>query len=328
LEREASEATARLLRQSPEGFFLPYDLMAYGDQEIAAAGRGSGSWNGIQTRQLQAQVGSSGGYTVQTSVLGDSMIELLRNRTLVLELGAMNLSGLQGDVSIPKLTGGSTSYWLDETTAVTTSTQTFGQLNLTPHKLSADTAFTKQLLAQSSISTESFVRADLTAQIAVALDAAAINGSGSAGEPLGLLNTADIGAQTFSTAAAPTYTEVIGLETDVATANAALNTSSLAYITTSAAAANMKIEPRAGTFPSFVLENGMMNGYRVEVTEQVPTNRTIFGDWSQLIVASWGALDIVVDPYSAKRSHQIQITVTGQYDIGLRHPESFSASDQ
>lgn len=311
LEKEASDAVAKKIGREPAGFFIPEDMMTYNPQA-----------------SLQVSDATRGGFTIGTDVLGGEMIELLRNKMYVGRLGAKQLTGLVGNIAIPRVTGGATAFWLAETGNAPASAQTFGQIALTPHRLVGNTAYSKELLIQSSISIESFVREDLMTVLALALDLAAINGTGANGQPVGVLTTTGIGSVTFGGVA--TWARVVDLETAVANANADLGT--LAYLATPAVRGRWKNLVKfantgiplweKGTTP----ELGEVNSYPAAATRQVPSDRVIFGNWADLILASWAGVDVVVDPYSLKRSGQIEITITNWADIAVRNAGSFAAS--
>ncbi len=335
LELEASRAVAAKVKREPQGFFIPHDIASRGFAESKGLDRASAlrlalSIAAMESRALSAGVATAGGYTVGTEVLTGSLIELLRNKALVAQLGAQNLSGLIGDISIPRHTGGATTYWLDETSTVTLSQQTFGQLALTPHRLAAATAYSKQLLQQSSLDIEGFVRADLMKVLAIEKDRACINGLNAAGEPLGILNTTGIGSVTFGAAA--TWAKILDFETQVANANADMGV--LAYLTTPSTRAKWKAATKiaASQFSDFLWEkgnapgSGIVNSYRAEATLQVPTNRVLFGNWNDFIIADWDGIDVVVDPYSLATAGQIQIVVMILTDNGMRHVGSFCVS--
>lgn len=315
IEREASDATAKLCGRTPDGFFIPHDVMTARGPEAAGA------------RALQTGDATKGGYLVGTELLAGSMIELLRNKALVARLGATTLSGLVGNIAIPRQTGGATAYWLSETGTVTKADQAFGQLGLTPKRLVGNTAYTKELLMQAALDVEAFVRGDLMRVLAIEKDRAAINGLGANGEPLGILNTTGIGGVTFGAAA--TWAKVVEFETDVADQNADVGT--MAYLTTPAVRGKWKTTVKVTNQAVFLWENGdaefgMVNGYRAGVTKQVPSDKVLFGNWADLILADWAGIDVVVDPYSLATQGQVQIVITLWTDIGVRHAVSFSAS--
>lgn len=303
LEAEASQEMGKRLKREAKGFFIPTDIATH-------------------KRDLSAGVATKGGYTVGTDVMGSSLIELLRNKTMVSQLGARTMSGLVGNVAIPKVEGGATAYWLSETEEVSSSDQDFGQIGLTPKRLVGDTAFSKQLLAQSSISVEAFVRDDLMRVLAIAKDLAALNGSGADGEPLGILNTTGINTVTFGAAA--TFGKMIDFETEIATDNA--DVANMAYLTTPAVRGKLKQKSVDTGSGVFVWGAGGVNGYRAEATNQVPGNKVIFGNWADCMFADWDGMDVVVDPYSLKKKGQIEITIQLMTDFAVRHAVSFAAS--
>lgn len=308
LEREASEATSKIAKREARGFFIPQDIMA-------------GQFKRSE-RALTAGNAAAGGFTVDSQLMVSDMIELLRNKTLVSQLGARTLSGLVGNIAIPRVAGGATAYWLAENGVVTASDQAFGQLGLTPHRLVGDTAYSKELLIQSSMDVEAFVREDLMRVLAIEKDRAAINGLGAFGEPLGILNTTGIGSVTFGAAA--TWAKVLAFETAVANANADIG--NMAYLTTPTTRGVWKGAVKVTNQAVFLWENNEVNGYPAAATKQVPSEKVIFGNFNDLIIAEWAGIDVVVDPYSLKKSGQIEVTTTLWTDVGVRHPGSFAVS--
>src|SRR5690606_33415540 len=116
-------------------FFVPFEVL---QREMPQQGR----------RDLTAAGPSGGGYLVATEAQG--FIEILRNRSVAFRMGARRLSGLSGNVTIPKQTGAGTAYWLaTEASPATESNQTFGQVALTPKTASAYTEISRNLLLQS-----------------------------------------------------------------------------------------------------------------------------------------------------------------------------------
>ena len=211
LENEISQGLAHAIGRSPQqnGFFAPTRISASLDSKTNTAGR----------------------FMVGTAV-GD-LIELLRNRARVVQLGATLLTGLSGDLSFPVQTGGSSGGWVQENPGsdVSDSDATFGARNMHPKTYQATSAFSRQQLIQSSVEMEVFVRNDLATAHALAIDAAAINGSGLSSEPLGLLKTTGIGGVSVGAdGGVPTYENIVDLESSLANANA--DTDAMRILTT------------------------------------------------------------------------------------------------
>lgn len=329
LELEASLAVAKRSRRDPEGFFIPHDVTSRSmrDAQNLTSAQMLSLFAGLaQTRALSSGVSSAGGYLVGTNVLTTDMIELLRNKVLVATMGARMLTGLQGDIAIPRQTGGATAYWLSETSTVTRTDQSFGQLALTPHRLGAATAYTKQLLAQSSLAIEAFVREDIMTVLAIEKDRAAITGLNANGEPLGLMNVNGIGGVTFGAAA--TRAKAIEFQSDVATVNASRG--ALAYLSTPATAAKWMGIAEATNTAEWLwkgnIDQGVVVGRPAFSTNQVPGDKVIYGNWNDLILADWDGIDVVVDPYTLATQGQVQIVIHILTDNGLRQAGSFSVS--
>lgn len=317
-ERECSEAVAKKLNRVPQGIFVPNDVL---------------------TRDLTKGTAADGGYTVATELLAASFIELMRNRMMTRRLGATVLSGLVGDIAIPKQTGGATAYWVAESAAPTGSQQAFGQVALTPKTVGAFTDISRKLLLQSSIDVENLVRTDLATVLALAIDLAAINGSGANNQPTGILNASGVNLVAIgANGGAPTYSHIVSMETEVAVDNA--DVGNLAYLTNAKVRGVLKTTQRFtstdtpvwtdGQEPGF----GMVNGYRAAVSNQVPSNLTkgtgtnlsaiLYGNWADLIIGEWGALDILVDPYTGGAAGTVRVRVLQDVDIALRNAESFA----
>lgn len=290
-----------------------------------------------EQRDLSVGTATAGGHTVATDLLAGSFIELLRNRMALPQLGARMLTDLNGNLAIPRQTGGATAYWVSEGSAPTESQQAFDQVALSPKTVAGFTDMTRQLLLQSSIDVEAFVRYDLATVLALAIDLAGINGSGSANQPRGVLNTAGIGSVTGGTnGLAPTWAHIVGLETNIANNNA--DVGNLAYLTNTKVRGKLKLtEKFSGTNGDPIWEKGSeMNGYKAAVSNQVPStldkgtsvgtcSAIIFGNWADLIIGMWGGLDVLVNPYILSGTGSVRIETFQSCDLAIRHAASFSA---
>ncbi len=309
LEREASEQAARNAGLSLGGndFFIPAE---YGK------------------RDLEAGTDAEGGYTVATEVGG--LIEKLDAQLVSASLGATRLTGLQGNVNLPKLDGGATASWVDEEGAVSASAQTFGQLALSPKRLAVRTIYSDQLVNQSSLSVENIVRDDLIKREALALDLAAMDGSGSSNQPTGVANTSGIGSITFG--GAPTYADYVNIWDEIAKDNAVLE--NLAYVTSSTSIAKgLQTAKVASSDSQMIISEAPGGGFSVLGIPVVMFNQTLtvanqllFANWSELVIASWGARKVTVDPYSNAANGQVAVTTNCFHDIGVRHAQSFAKS--
>lgn len=267
------------------------------------------------------------------TILGD-MISVLRARMVTVSMGARVMENMQGLFALPRQTAATAAYWVTEGQDVTQSATPLDQVTFAPHTVGVRTPYTRRFLEQTTVSAESFIREDQAAVLARAIESAALNGSGSAGQPSGLIQNGLINIVSAGTnGGAPAWTNLVGLETAVATANADMG--SLGYVIDAAVRGTLKNTPKIGsTFPVFLWDDGTVNGYPVGVTNLLPSNLTkgtgtglhaaIFGNWNDLIYVYWSGLDVIVNPYSGDASGTVIITSFQDVDINVRHPQSFS----
>ncbi len=315
LEAEASRAAQKLYGREINGigFVVPLDVLLHQRRQ-------ANSYN----RTMTTGSATAGGFGVSTDIAVSSFVDLLRKKAVISQLGTRILTGLVGNIVLPKLTGDVTAYWLTETATVTDSDACLGQLILTPKRVAATTKYSKQLVIQSSIDVETLVRSSMAAQIALAWDLAAIAGSNASGEPLGILNTTGLSTSvTFGAAA--TWAKIVEFETNLAASNA--DTGAIGWIVSPATRGKWKTIQKVSGQAVFLWENGMVNEYKAYATNQIPTgDKAIFGNFNDLIVGMWGGLDVVIDPYSLATSNQIRVTSQLHCDIGTTRPTSFCIS--
>lgn len=275
-----------------------------------------------QQRDLTVASGSAGGFLVETANLG--FIDLLRNRSVMLAMGSTRLTGLQGNVAIPKQTTAGTATWLaNEASTITETNQVFAQVSLTPKTVGGYTELSRLLLLQSNPSAESLVMNDLATIVALAVDLAGLAGTGASGQPTGITQTAGIGGVTGTSIA---YAGIVEFQTDVATGNAL--TPNSGWVTTPAVAGLLKQRVKFTSTASPIWEgqllDGTVDGYRAMASNQVPTASMIFGDFGQAIVAEWGVLSLEINPYANFQAGIVGVRAIYTVDIGIRIPAAFS----
>ena len=299
-EIEASEAAAEKLGRASRGITIPVDVMR---------------------RDLTVGTATAGGNLVETELDSANFIDLLRNASALDQAGATVLTGLSGNVNIPRQSGAATAYWVAESGSPTESQQTIDQVALTPKTCGAFTDFSRKLMIQSSIDVENMVRTDLARVLALEIDRVGLYGSGSSNQPLGLKDTTGVLTEDFS-ANTPTFAEVVALESDVAGANALLGTP--VYLMNAAMGGSLKTATKDSGSGQFILQGGEVNGYRAVIYNQVASNDLWFGNFSDLIIAYFSGLDLMVDPFTGSTSGTVRVVALQDVDIAARHGASFS----
>jgi HK97 family phage major capsid protein len=309
-------------RSAYEAAGFEREVSAAVEQQMGVSARGYLISNEVLQRDLTVGTASAAGDLVFTDARPGSFIELLRNRLALNTLGVTMLSGLNGPVAIPAQNGAGTAYWVAEKGTLTESNPTVNQVNMTPKTLGAYTEFSRRLLLQSSIDVETMVRNELATVIALEIDRAALYGLGNTNQPQGLKFITGINTEDFN-AAAPTYAELVSMESKIAADNADIG--AISYVTNSTIYGGFKTTEKASSTAQFVLEpGGTVNGYNVVRSNQVASGDVFLGVWNQMIMGMWGALDLQVNPYALDTSGGVRVTALQDVDVAVRHPEAFT----
>jgi HK97 family phage major capsid protein/HK97 family phage prohead protease len=327
-ELECSNEIAKRTGRTPSesmSFFVPTNLRAA--YSVGTAG-----------------AGTTGGTMVATNLLAGSFIEVLRNKARVMQLGATVLSGLVGNVDIPRQTGQTATFWTAEGVDTSESEATFDKVSLSLKTIGTYSLITRNMLMQATPDIDMIARADMLAAMALGIDLAALSGSGSGAIPRGIANVSGVGSVIGGTnGAAVSLDNYIDLETQVTAANAP--ETNLAYLTNAKTiGSTKKLKSTTGQYlwtgSSVGAQSGTpgeINGYSVARSNQARSNLTkgtstgvcseiFFGAWSELLVGEWGVLEIVPNPYDAAayKSGGVLLRALQSIDIGVRHAASFS----
>lgn len=363
LETEVSDALERGMPAAYKrrgGIYIPMSLRNAGIKEYAPqSSRMSPAQRAVIEMALRAGTIDSQTVGALKEVVfteyGGELIEILRNQALVIAMGARVLSGLSSPIAFPRQLTDSVAQWIAENPTAGTlasSNPTTDLVTLSPHTLMASSAYSRQLLVQSSIDVEAFVRSSIAAAHALAVDLAAIHGTGNNSQPLGIYNQVGVGTTDFTAGTGGpygnagntiSYAGCINMEVKVANANALLGT--LGYLTTPSIAGDAKNTlkfpgaaiAQGGPLFEGQLQNGIMNGYTARATNQVsktmgaagaPSGGTnhglIYGNWADVLIGLFGgAMEMIVDPYSLKKQGLIEVTSFQMADVAIRHPGSF-----
>lgn len=279
----------------------------------------------IPMAALETRVNTTGSAPelVATEHRPDQYIQPLRNRLLARKLGVRVLSGLHGNISVPKHGSGLSVGWVAENSAVPESDMAPDSVTLSPKHAGGVTELSRQLILQGSPDVEQLVRDDFAFLIAQAIDSALIKG-GAANEPDGVLSTAGIQSGSL---AALNWASVLGMKTMAELAN----TNAASWLMNPKAAAKFAgTEKSDGTGIYLMGDDGKMAGLPVHVTNQVPdvdvdSAYAILGDWSQVILGIWSEIDLLVNPYAETpyRRGGVLVRAMSTVDVAVRHPQAF-----
>lgn len=288
-------------------------------QAVIDAGKSEMRSAGVSmTGQIQIPVENRAAVTVTAEgedvVVTDfaNILDPLRTKNVLADSGANILTGLVGDLQIPAM-GAENVNWEGETDEAQDGAGTFTNVKLTPHRLSAYIDVSKQFLVQDSLGAEALIRRDLVNAIQAKLEDT-IFGTEAAegGRPAGIFN-----------GVTPTnvtdFKGLCTLESDVEDANFY---GPAKYIVSPKAKAAMRAMAKSTKSTQLVLEGDNIDGVPVLSTGHIAKNTFAYGDWSQLYVGQWGAIDLTVDPYTKAAAGQVRLVINAFFDFKLVRPKA------
>lgn len=284
-----------------------------GADEMRSAGQ---SFSG----QIQLPVESRAAVTVTDE--HDDVIEVefadlltpLRAKNVLVAAGAKYMSGLIGDVQVPIMGAGNVT-WEGEVATAKEAGYTFTSKKLQPKRLTAYVDISKQFLVQDSIGAEQAIRADIVAAINSKLESTILGSAqGSTTTPAGIFY-----GQTPKKIT--TFKDICDLEASIEDANVI---GECKYVMSNKAKAALRNMPKSSKSTQLVMENGEVDGTPVLNTSNVEAQNIAYGDWNNLAIGQWGAIDLVVDPYTLAKDGQVRIVINAFFDAITLRPEAFA----
>lgn len=265
-----------------------------------------------ETRAVQV-TGAQGVHdeVVETEIQG--ILEPLYANSVLTKLGVRWYSGLpMGDVQVPVMSKGNVG-WKGEIETAGASGNTFTAVKLQPKRLTAYVDISKQLLVQDNIGVEAAIRRDIVNALNDTLEATIFGGAqGTTDKPAGIFY-----------GATPTeienFEDLCEFESELDDANIG---SDRKYLLGNGAKADLRSMIKGTNATGMVFEGGEVDGTPAFTTSNVnggAENKFDFayGDWSNLLVGSWGDIEITVDEYTQAVNGCIRLVVNAFFDATI-----------
>lgn len=343
-EREVSTDIAKRTKKDTQGFYIPNDLPFCPDEEHLRAWQMLSQQGKVQMRApYLVGTAAQGGNLVQTQLLYENFVEVLRNQLVTALLGARYLTGLTGNIDIPRQITQTGTYWVAESGAPTEAEATFDKISLRPKTVGALSKMSRLMLLQATPAIEMLARQDLLAVIGLAIDLAALSGSGASNQPTGIVNQSGVGSVVGGTNGANlTFDHLISLKYATKYANApqgasafAMNSKAIGYLSTLKASTGSYLwDPQGGltaNSPDRVkgspyAESQQLRATLTKGSSSGICSELIYGNWQELFIAMWGITEIMLNPYDATgfTTGDVLVRAFQTCDIGVRHGASFA----
>ena len=258
-------------------------------------------------------VAAEGEDTVATNLY--NVIAPLRAKNVLVQAGAKFITNLTGDVQIPLMTAESCG-WESEIGEAKDGAGTFSSVKLSPKRLTAYIDLSKQFIIQDSVGAEELIRQDLINALNAKLESTILGAEdGDATKPEGIFKTIDPTAHTVAN-----FADLVNAESDIEDANVI---GEMKYVMSNKAKAAFRSMAKSSKTTQLVMEGGQIDGTPVLNTSHVAGKNFAYGDWSNLAIGQFGAVDLLIDPYTKAAHGMIRIVINAYFDAKVLRPEAF-----
>ena len=258
-----------------------------------------------ETRAVTQTVSGDGVHDeiVETEFKG--LLEPLYADSVISNLGITIYNGLPaGDFKVSAMGKGSAA-WADETGVAAESKNTFSHVTLQPKRISAQLSYSKQFLAQDTIGAEAAIRRDIYNALVAQIQSTMLSADASgANKPAGIFN--GVTAKNISS-----YAELCNVEAAVDDSNVK---GERKYLMSNKAKAILRCMPKSSLTTELVLDGNDIDGTPVIANSDVPTTQYAYGDFSNIVMGTWGNVDLIVDPYTLAAENSVRIVVNAFVD--------------
>lgn len=274
----------------------------------------------LSVRALSTIPGPKGGYLAALDTI--EAVDVLRPWSVVASAGVQILTGLAGNLALPRTATAATSGWYgpEGGTALTETPPTLGEVSFVPRTAIAFVKFSMQLLKQGT-AVEAFLRMQLLRAVAELLDTAFFAGAGGK-EPLGLLNTSGIGTQSGTS-----LSHAGTLAMRKAVLNAGGREANLAWVGTPTVQETLGNRQRFTGVDSAIWDRGQILAAPANATKNAPASALTVGDFGQAAVGIFGpGIRIDVDPSQDFNAAGLVARVLFLADMGFLQPAAFTVA--
>ncbi len=265
-------------------------------QEIAKSNEINKRANIVSIGQIQTRMVSA--YGNAEKQVNQPMTQQ-RPKNLIEELGIKYLTELSANFTYPILDG-TESKWIVENEDIEESDTELKSISLKPKRLGTYIDYSRDLVLNPSTNVSEAIQEDLINSIFEKVQNTMLNDIYDADNAQDITN----------------YDDIVNLEYDASTKN--INNG--LYIVSPNAARTLK-KMKNGDTP--IYNNGMINGFRVIETASLQDNAIIYGDFTKLLLAQWGTLDITIDNVTKANKGIIRLIANSYWNWGIIDNNAF-----
>lgn len=300
--------------------------------EIVSEMREQGGYRGVPVpwEALEIRAGETLAGGTPDPIRTAPIIDRLFASSVAARMGGSMVNVGVGELEYPVTTSDVTAGWATSETGDVPGPTAYTTLDrpLKPdHNLGVQMRITRKTLKQSGSGLEQAVRRDMNGAISVALDRAVFLGSGAAGEPTGLLAGASAwGITETPIDAAASWAAFRAAVIRFMVANAANSASDVRLLLRPEVMDGMDDTLISGTAVSewdrltdkisnVALSSNALAAPTGDPAESIAVLTTSVGGVPPFFVGTWGAIDLIRDPYADAASGGLRLTALATMDV-------------
>ncbi len=232
------------------------------------------------------------------------------------QLKGGHLDGNSANAAAARVSSGATAAWLSaETSNAPNSQPTLGLVAATPKTVGVYMPYSRLLKLQTGL--DSALSTDCLRAVDAALSAAVLAGTGTAGQPLGLINTSGVQTQSGTTLG---QAEVSTMKKLCADLNAPEG--SFAFVANPGVRQILEGRERAAG-NGYVWENERVVGRPAYVSTAMPAASMVCGPWSEVSILVWGGMTVEINPFQNFQFGGEAARLLFSFDVVAKEPRVF-----
>lgn len=276
-----------------------------------------------QTVELRANETMTTDVKSVTPQLFQQLMHPLHEAFVLNKLGGKVLTNVHGEPVFPSIAALEAQF-VGEAVALTSKKISLTAQKMTPKRVGISLDVTSQAINQSNVNLPTEIVEGMGTGLTRAIHQYIFSGAAVGGAGDSIMKPVIDAATQY----APTDLNlklVVGLESALLEKNFVPAQMKGAYVMGAKAYCALKSTPVEKGNPQMLIENDMMNGYPVIVTNFITPDAIIFGCWDYLAVAQFGTPRLVIDPISQANKDVVRFTLNTDVDAKLLLPEAFVA---
>jgi len=269
---------------------------------------------------FQAGATGDGSGFVPTNVPG--VIDALRAPTLAEQIGTTVINNATGNLKFPRVSVKASGTEETEVSADANSGMELDEVTLSPTRVAAKTLYSKQLILQGGSQVDAMIARELAAGLNATIDEAFFTAAAAGAGDI----TTNAGGNTTLDAALVYAMEgaVLAGHGDFARCRWIMSPKGWEVSKPEAAVTSV----------SALWSNGLFDGFQANATPYLvdtgagATGQVLFGDFgASMLLAFFGGIDLLVDPYSNAGTAQIALHVNKFYDAAVRQADALACAN-